>query len=137
MWKHCPVLFNSLIVSVIPVTLSVLFSSMCAYVLVRHKTKFNRAVYLYFALGLMFPVSMVAVVKVTRLFSLYNTQLGVILIFSALILPLSVFLYYGFIGSIPKEMDEAAVVDGAGALRIFFPGSISYAQASDHYGNHD
>ena len=112
--------FNSLVVSVIPVTLSVLFSSMCAYVLVRHKTKFNRAVYLYFALGLMFPVSMVAVVKVTRLFFLYNTQLGVILIFSALILPLSVFLYYGFIGSIPKEMDEAAVVDGAGALRIFF-----------------
>lgn len=68
----------------------------------------------------MFPVSMVTVVKVTRMFHLYNSQWGVILIFGALILPLSVFLYYGFIGSVPKEMDEAAVVDGAGALRIFF-----------------
>ncbi len=112
--------WNSLVVSVIPVTISVLFASMCAYVLVRHKTRFNRAVYIYFALGLMFPVSMVTVVKVTRMFHLYNSQWGVILIFGALILPLSVFLYYGFIGSVPKEMDEAAVVDGAGTLRIFF-----------------
>ena len=112
--------WNSLVVSVIPVTISVIFASMCAYVLVRHKTRFNRAVYIYFALGLMFPVSMVTVVKVTRMFHLYNSQWGVILIFGALILPLSVFLYYGFIGSVPKEMDEAAVVDGAGALRIFF-----------------
>lgn len=111
---------NSLIVSVGPVILSTLFSSMCAYVLTRRKTKINRAIYIYFALGLMFPVSMVTVVKVMRTLNLYNSQLGVVFLFTALIMPLSVFLYYGFIGSIPKEMDEASVVDGAGAIRIFF-----------------
>lgn len=112
--------FNSLLMSVVPVALSVVCASMCAYVITRNKTRANRGVYLFFALGLMFPVSMVTVVKVTRMFQLYNTYLGVILVFTALILPLSVFLYYGFIGSIPRELDEAAIVDGAGAVRIFY-----------------
>ena len=111
---------NSLIVSVFPVLISVLCASMCAYVLARRKTKGNLAIYTYFALGLMFPISMVTVVKVTKLLSIYNTQLGVVLVYTALILPLSVFLFYGFLNSIPKELDEAAIVDGAGALRIFF-----------------
>ncbi|MBU9726662.1 carbohydrate ABC transporter permease [Diplocloster modestus] len=111
---------NSLIVSVFPVLISVLCASMCAYVLARRKTKGNLAIYTYFALGLMFPISMVTVVKVTRILGIYNTQLGVVLVYTALILPLSVFLFYGFLNSIPKELDEAAIVDGAGALRIFF-----------------
>lgn len=111
---------NSLIVSVFPVLISVLCASMCAYVLARRKTKGNLAIYTYFALGLMFPISMVTVVKVTRMLGIYNTQLGVVLVYTALILPLSVFLFYGFLNSIPKELDEAAIVDGAGALRIFF-----------------
>ena len=110
---------NSLIVSVFPVLISVLCASMCAYVLARRKTKGNLAIYTYFALGLMFPISMVTVVKVTRMLGIYNTQLGVVLVYTALILPLSVFLFYGFLNSIPKELDEAAIVDGAGALRIF------------------
>lgn len=111
---------NSLIVSVFPVLISVLCASMSAYVLARRKTKGNLAIYTYFALGLMFPISMVTVVKVTRILGIYNTQLGVVLVYTALILPLSVFLFYGFLNSIPKELDEAAIVDGAGALRIFF-----------------
>lgn len=112
--------FNSLLLSVSSVTISVLCSTVCAFVLARHKTKFNRWIYIYFSLGLMFPVNMVTVVKVMRSFGLYNTQVGVIILFTALILPLSVFLYYGFINSIPEELDEAAIVDGAGSTRIFF-----------------
>ncbi len=71
-------------------------------------------------MGLMVPVSMVSIVKVLRVLRLYNTLQGTILVCIALIMPLSVFLYYGFITGIPKEMDEAAVVDGAGAMTIFF-----------------
>lgn len=111
---------NSLIVSVIPVVISVLFASMCAYVLARRKTRINKAIYTYFALGLMFPISMVTLVKVTKIFGIYNSQLGVVWVYGALIMPLSVFLFYGFLGSLPKELDEAAVVDGAGAMKIFF-----------------
>lgn len=113
-------LMNSLILSVTSVAITVFASSMCAYVLSRHRTKRNRFIYVFFALGLMVPVSMVTIVKVLRVLHLYNTLPGAILVCVALIMPLSVFLYYGFITGIPKELDEAAIIDGAGTFRIFF-----------------
>ena len=111
---------NSILISVASVTLTVLVSAMAAYVLSRRRTRWNRKVYVYFSLGLMFPLSMVTVVKVMRVLHLYNNRLGVILLFAALMTPLSIFLYYGFISGIPKELDEAAVMDGAGPIRTFF-----------------
>ena len=110
---------NSLILSVTSVTITVIASSMCAYVISRYRTRLNRFIYVYFAMGLMVPVSMVTIVKVLRTIHLYNTLPGTIMVFVALIMPLSVFLYYGFISGIPKELDEAAVIDGAKAVRIF------------------
>ena len=111
---------NSLLISAASVALTVLVSALAAYVLSRRRSRFNRKVYVYFSLGLMFPLSMVTVVKVMRVLHLYNSRLGVILLFAALMTPLSIFLYYGFISGIPKELDEAAVMDGAGPIRIFF-----------------
>lgn len=110
---------NSLILSVSSVAVTVVCSSMCAYVISRNRTRFNRLIYVFFAMGLMVPVSNVTIVKVLRVIGLYNTLPGTILVFIALIMPLSVFLYYGFISGIPRELDEAAIVDGAGAVRIF------------------
>lgn len=121
-WKDGDILHalkNSLILSVSSVTVTVICSSMCAYVISRNRTKFNRLIYVFFAMGLMVPVSNVTIVKVLRVMKLYNTLPGTILVFIALIMPLSVFLYYGFISGIPRELDEAAIVDGAGAMRIF------------------
>ena len=111
---------NSILISVVSVALTVLVSAMAAYVLSRNRSRFNRKVYVYFSLGLMFPLSMVTVVKVMRVLHLYNNRLGVILLFAALMTPLSIFLYYGFISGIPKELDEAAIMDGAGPVRTFF-----------------
>ncbi len=110
---------NSLILSVSAVVITVVCSSLCAYVISRNRTRFNRLIYVFFAMGLMVPVSNVTIVKVLRVLNLYNTLTGTILVCVALIMPLSVFLYYGFISGIPKELDEAAIVDGAGAVRIF------------------
>lgn len=111
---------NSLLISVVSVALTVLVSAMAAYVLSRRRTRANRRVYVFFSLGLMFPLSMVTVVKVMRVLHLYNNRFGVILLFTALMTPLSIFLYYGFINGIPRELDEAAVMDGAGPIRTFF-----------------
>ena len=111
---------NSLIISVSSVVITMVSSSLCAYVISRNRTKLNRFIYVFFAMGLMVPVSMVTIVKVLRVVHLYNTLFGTILVCVALIMPLSVFLYYGFISGIPKELDEAAIIDGAGAYRIFF-----------------
>lgn len=111
---------NSMILSVGAVTISVLCSALCAFVLSRNRTKLNRGLYIFFSLGLMFPLSMVTVVKVMRTLGLYNNLWGVTLLFSALLIPLSIFLYYSFVNGIPKELDEAAIVDGAGSVRLFF-----------------
>ncbi|MEG2653723.1 MAG: carbohydrate ABC transporter permease [Ruthenibacterium sp.] len=111
---------NSLYISIGSVLLSVMMSAMCAFVLSRNRSRFNKGLYLYFSLGLMFPLSMVTVVKVMRMLHLYGTLTGVVLLFAALLIPLSIFLFYGFVNGIPIELDEAAIVDGAGALRLFF-----------------
>lgn len=122
-WKKGDILQslrNSLVLSISSVAVTVFASSMCAFVINRNRTRWNRFIYTFFAMGLMVPVSMVTIVKVLRVIHLYNNLLGTILVCVALIMPLSVFLYYGFITGIPKELDEAAVIDGAGAYRIFF-----------------
>lgn len=111
---------NSAIISTVSVIISVLFSSLCAFVIARNRTKLNKLIYGYFAIGLMVPVSMVTVVKVMKVLGLYNKIFGISLLFSALLLPLSVFLFYGFIRGIPSEIDEAAIVDGAGTWSLFF-----------------
>lgn len=111
---------NSLIITVTSVALSVMVSALCAFVLSRNRSKLNRALYVLFSLGLMFPLSMVTVVKVMRVLGLYNSLWGVALLFAALMSPLSVFLYYGFLNGIPQELDEAAIMDGAGPCRLFF-----------------
>ena len=111
---------NSLVMSVTSVAITVFASAMCAFVICRNRTRLNRFIYVFFAMGLMIPVSMVTIVKVLRVIHLYNTLPGTILVYVSLIMPLSVFLYYGFITGVPRELDEAAIIDGAGAYRIFF-----------------
>ena len=51
--------------------------------------------------------------------NLVNTRLGIILLYAAINIPLSLFLCYGFISTIPREIDEAAVIDGCGPIRLF------------------
>lgn len=111
---------NSLLITVTSVVITVMVSAPCAFVLSRNRSHLNRGLYVYISLGLMFPISMVTVVKVMRMIHLYNNRLGVILLFAALMTPLSIFLYYGFIGGVPKELDEAAVMDGASPMRVFY-----------------
>lgn len=111
---------NSLFITVTSVALTTLVSALAAFVLCRNRTRRNRLLYVFFSLGLMFPLSMVTVVKVMRLLGLYNSLWGVALLFTALMTPLSVFLFYGFIQGIPTELDEAAIMDGAGPVRLFF-----------------
>lgn len=121
-WEQGDILksiMNSMIISVSSVVITMVASSMCAYVISRNRTRRNRFIYVFFAMGLMVPYSLVTIVKVLRVLHLYNTLPGTILTCVALIMPLSVFLYYGFVTGIPKELDEAAVMDGAGAVRIF------------------
>ena len=110
---------NSIIVSVFTVIIATTGASLASYVMVRRKTKFNKGMYLFFLVGLVAPLNMVPAVLVLQKLHLMNSLFGLILLYSALVTPFTIFLYYGFIGTIPKEIDEAAIIDGCGPLTLF------------------
>jgi raffinose/stachyose/melibiose transport system permease protein len=70
-------------------------------------------------MGIAMPTNFVTLTKVMQMTHLINTQLGIILLYAAGQIPFSVFLIYAFVGTIPRELDEAAIIDGASPLRLF------------------
>jgi len=95
-------------------------SAMSAYVLSRNRCRLHRFLYMFIVLGITMPINFVALMKVMQLTQLQNTRLGIILLYSAIQLPFNVFLIYSFVGKIPKDIDEAAVIDGCAPFRLFF-----------------
>jgi raffinose/stachyose/melibiose transport system permease protein len=120
-------LLNSALITVGAVALTLLTNSMVAYAIARnlHRRTF-KALYFYFvsALFVPFPIIMLPVVKQTSLLHMDN-QLGLIFLYVVYGLAFNTFLYVGYIKSIPKELEEAALTDGAGVWttfwRIIFP----------------
>ena len=112
--------FNSLLMSSVCASISILVAAMAAFVLVRNKDKWNRLLYNYFFLGLVAPLNYVTTIKVLQMLHLQNTFSGIILVFGTLGIPFALFLFYGFINSVPAELDEAAIIDGCGLNRLFF-----------------
>jgi len=111
---------NSLLYSAGAVALCVLFAALAAFVLSRNRTKLNDMLYLFLVLGITLPVNYVALTKVLQFLHLNNTALGIILLYTAMQLPFMTFLIHGFVAKVPVELDEAAVIDGCGSIRLFF-----------------
>ncbi len=113
-------LCNSLLYSLGAMVVCVLCSAMAAYVLSRNRTRLNRFLYMFLVLGITLPINYVALTKVLQFLHLNNTALGIILLYTAMQLPFMTFLIHGFVAKIPVELDEAAVIDGCGPVRLFF-----------------
>jgi raffinose/stachyose/melibiose transport system permease protein len=111
---------NSLIYSVFSVLLCTLTSSMAAYVLSRNRSRANKIIYFIIVLGITMPINFIALMKVMQFLQIVNTRIGIILLYSSTQTPFNVFLIYSFVGKIPREIDEAAVVDGCSPLRLYF-----------------
>lgn len=111
---------NSVLYSVVAVFLVIIFSTMCAFIMQRKNTKFCRAVYYYVILGIALPMNYVSLMKVMQLTQLNNTQLGICCLYAAMQMPFTIFLMYGFIGTVPREIDEAAIIDGCTPFNLFF-----------------
>lgn len=113
-------LWNGFLIGGVVVALSVLMSAMASYYLARRSGRTARFSYGYFVSGLIIPVAIVPTYFAMLVLELNNTFLGLMLIFTTYMLPMSIFLYTGFVKTIPRELDEAAVIDGCGPYRIFF-----------------
>ena len=111
---------NSVLYAFASTTAGVLLCAMAAYVLSRKRTKLNNFIYYFFICGLFFPVNYVTLVRVFQWMRLTNTHLGIILVFTSAMIPFCVFTIYSFVETIPTELDEAAVIDGAPPAMMFF-----------------
>jgi raffinose/stachyose/melibiose transport system permease protein len=112
--------FNSMLYAGSSVLLGMVLTSMAAYVLSRNKSRANRFLYFFITLGIAMPVNYVSLTKVMQVTQLMNTTIGLCLLYTAMQIPFSVFLVYGFIGSVPRDLDEAGIIDGCSPLRLFF-----------------
>ena len=113
--------FITLFITVASVFLIVMLTSMTAWYLVRVKSRFTKVMYYLFAFAMIVPFQMVmfTLVKVSNMFNLDNL-IGIIFIYVGFGAGLSVFMFTGFIKSIPVSLEEAAMIDGCSIMQIYF-----------------
>jgi N-acetylglucosamine transport system permease protein len=113
---------NTILVIVPAIALTLLLSSMVAYVLARFEFRGKNVVFYLFLSGMMFPIflALVPLYFVMQYSGLLNTFHGLIIVYVAFSLPFTVFFLTGFFKTLPGELAEAAMMDGASHYRIFF-----------------
>ncbi|ANS77370.1 sugar ABC transporter permease [Paenibacillus yonginensis] len=113
---------NSLIVTVVSNLLLSLICAMAAYKMVRRPTRFNKLLYLAFVAAMVIPFQaiMIPLVKVLSGLSLMDSTAGLILAYLGFGAPITVFLFHGFVKSVPVDIEEAGKVDGSSPYGIFF-----------------
>ncbi|MFD1253456.1 L-arabinose transport system permease protein AraQ [Devosia equisanguinis] len=119
-WMLVTAFVNSTILTVVSVTLLVIFAAMVGFVLQRRKTKWNGLINFLILAGLMMPPAVVPTIWLLQGIGLFGKLHGLILIEVAYGLSFSIILYRAFISTIPRELDEAAIIDGARPLDVFF-----------------
>lgn len=123
-WKEInfPVVIgNTFVITALSTIGIILVSSMAAYILVRTRSKLSWALYFLFVFNMVVPFQTVMIplnVTATKL-NLKNV-LGIIPIYIGLGCPLAVFMYHGFIKTIPVQIEESAAIDGASVVTVFF-----------------
>ncbi len=112
---------RSVFITVISVAAIVLFTSMTAWYITRVKNRFTKFLYFAFVFSMIVPFQMVmfTMVKTANAMKLDN-PLGITLIYLGFGAGLSVFMFSGFVKGIPREIEEAAMIDGCGPVRTFF-----------------
>lgn len=113
-------LYNGLSMGFATVCLQIFISSTAAFYLARVRKRASTFFYNYFISGLIIPASIIPIYLEMRLLGLTNTSIGLLILFVTGGIPLAIFLFTGFIKSVPRELDEAAIIDGCGPLQLFF-----------------
>lgn len=111
---------NGLILSVSSVIIIIIVSALAAFVIARTSSKWGNIMYYIFLCGLIVPVAFIPTYLVLNKLHLINTYLGLILVSATYGIPMSIFLFVGFIKSVPRELDEAAIIDGCAPVRMLF-----------------
>lgn len=113
---------NTAIISVSVVIIEVIVGCLAAYPIARNRSKFNNALRSVIMGVMMIPPLSIVVGVYSTLASInaISTYWGLIMVIAAFGVPMSIYLYVNFIRSIPVSLDEAAAIDGAGIMQVFF-----------------
>jgi N-acetylglucosamine transport system permease protein len=113
---------NSIVVTVGSTLLGMILAAMTAYILARYDFKGNKIIFTIYISSMMIPFALALIPLFFLLndLQLINTWLGLILVYAALNLPFGIFLLVGFYKSLPKEIEEAAIIDGTSHYGTFF-----------------
>jgi raffinose/stachyose/melibiose transport system permease protein len=113
---------NSLFVTVTSLALIILLGSLAAYALARWNSRFSRLVYFTFILGLLIPIRLgtISIIQIIISLKLNNTLFGLIPIYVAMGIPIAILVITAFIRSLPKDLLDAASIDGASEWQIYW-----------------
>lgn len=112
-------MFNSVLVTTCVTVLTVFSGGLCAFVLSRRSGRYTSLLYRIFLMGMISPIQIVTTFALLKVLNLTGSYVGVILVMTAMQLPWTIFLFTGFIKGVPRELDEAAYIDGATPIIMF------------------
>jgi len=112
---------NSLVVVVLSLALVLIVSSFASFALANWKGKASRRLYLFFIAGMMLPIKIASIklLEIMRALGLLNTIWSLVPIYVAMGLPIGIFILTEFIREVPRDLTEAAIIDGSSYVRVF------------------
>lgn len=113
-------MYNGFGLSAVIGILALICSSMASFAIARIDNRRTSLAYYTFLSGIVLPGAIIPTFFLLSKMNLINTYSGVVLVLLSMTMPVSVFLYTGFLKTVPRELDEAAIIDGCGKLRLFF-----------------
>lgn len=113
-------LFNSVVVTGLTIAFTLVLSAMATYAIVRLKWKLSKLVYFIFLTGMMLSIHAVLLPLFVNMKPILDTYWALILPYVAFAMPTAILLMVGTLESLPKELEEAAFIDGASIYRVFW-----------------
>lgn len=112
---------NNVIVTTVGIVGIVAFSSLAAYILDRRRTKYSKFAYAFIITPMLIPFQtiMITLLKAMNIIHLTGSRIGLGIQYWGFGIPMAVFIFYNFMKTIPKEIDESACIDGASTFRTF------------------
>jgi raffinose/stachyose/melibiose transport system permease protein len=111
--------FNSVLIAAFSLMLVNFTAALASFSIQRNGTRLTNTIYYVFVVGLVIPVAIVPTIKLMMALGVHNTYTGMVLFYTGVLLPFSVFLMTGYLKTLPRELDESALLDGCRPFRLF------------------
>lgn len=110
---------NSVLITICSTGITILTSSLASFVIARRDTKLSRFLYYFFFVGTIIPMQIMPTIRLFTVLGIYGGYVNVIILYTAINIPFSCFLYTGFIRGIPRILDESAFIEGASTMQTY------------------